>query len=401
MLKQAVILVGGKGTRLRNLTKRTLKPLIKIDGQPFLEIILKNLSKYYFDKIYLMAGYKADKIIKKYHNKKILFSKIIVIKEKKPLGTAGCLSLLKKKISSDFLLLNGDSFFDIDLNFFTKKSRQYLKKKMIGTIALVNNQNYKSNKKLSNLIISKKKIICFSNKKSGLMNAGIYYFKRNFLDKIARQKISLEEKVLPRKIFNKQIIGFRFKNNLIDIGLKKNLKIFKSIRKKKNINQKCIFLDRDGVINKENGYITSSHKFILNKGVGKAINFLNKKNILVIIITNQSAIARGFITENKLEKIHKNFCIILKKKNDAHIDDIYFCPYLKNAKINKYKKDSYLRKPRPGMIYNALRDWKLKKSNCIMIGDKITDEKTAKNAGINFYYKKKNSLYEQVKKYYQ
>ena len=400
-IKDLVILVGGRGNRLKDLTKNTPKPMMKINGQPFINILLKNLSKYYFEKIYLIAGYKSKKFIKKYHNKKILFSKIIVISEKKPLGTGGALSLLRNKIKSNFILMNGDSLFDINLNIFIKKSLKYLKGNIIGSIALVQNKNYKSNNTLNNLKLSHNQIIKNSRNNQALMNGGIYLFKKKILNNFKENKISLENDFLKKQILMQNLIGFKFKNPFIDIGIKKNLYHFCSLNKKTSNNQKCIFLDRDGVINKLNGYITKHENFLISNGVEKAISFLNKQNILVIIITNQSAIARGYISENQLEKIHKFFCNKIKLSNGSFINDIYYCAFLKDAKIKKYKKDSYLRKPKPGMILNALKDWQLKKRNCYMIGDQITDKMAAQRAGVRFYFKNKNSLFTQVKKIYK
>ena len=396
MIKDLVILVGGRGNRLRDLTKYTPKPMMDINGQPFIDILLRNLSKYYFEKIYLMAGYRSKKFIERYHNKKILFSKIIVITEKKPLGTGGALSLLRNKIKSNFILMNGDSFFNINLNTFIKKSLKYLNANIIGSIALVENKNYKSNNILSKLRISQNQIIKNCQKKQSLMNGGIYFFKKKILNNFKGKKKSLENDFLKKQILKQNIIGVKFKENFIDIGIKKNLYHFRSLNNKTNKNQRCIFFDRDGVINKSNGYVTKCKDFIINNGVKKTISYLNKKKILVIIITNQSAIARGYISEKQLENIHKFFCNNIKMSNGSFVNDIYYCPYLKNAKVNKYKKDSYFRKPRPGMILKALKDWQLKKNNCLMIGDKITDKIAARRAGIKFYIKKKNSLYSQV-----
>ena len=400
MIKHAVILVGGKGSRLKELTKKTPKPLIRIGKSTFLDLILKKLSKYYFEEIYLMAGFKGDVIKKKYHNKKILFSTIKVIVEKKTLGTGGCLNQLKNKINSNFLVFNGDSNFDLDLQVFIKKSSFFFKKKnFFCSMALVKNTNYKSNKKLANLSISKKNILSFK-KDNGLMNSGVYIFDKNIFKLISNKKISLEDQILPKIILDKKTVGFNFNSYFIDIGIKKNLKLYRSKIKKDENSQKCVFFDRDGVINKLDGYVTSQKKFKILPGVENAIQYLNKKNILVIIITNQSAVGRGMITENNLNKLHLNFCLKIKKKNSSYINDIYYCPYIKNAKIKKYNKNSIYRKPKPGMLLKAIKDWGLLKKNCVMIGDQNTDQLAAKKSGIKFLFKNNQTLYEQVKKIY-
>ncbi len=371
--------------------------MININGLTFLDHILNNLSKYYFEKIYLMAGYKGKQIKKKYHNKKILFSKIVVKIEKKPMGTAGCLTQLKKEINSDFLLLNGDSFFDLNLNNFIQKSLKCLKGNKIISMALTKNKNYKSNKKLSNLIIGKNNIVKMNKNNNCLMNGGIYLLKKEIFNFLKTNR-SLEDEIINKKISQNQVIGFKYENYFIDIGIKRNLFIFREYAKKRKKNQKCIFFDRDGVINKLNGYVSSVKKFNLNSGIGKIFKILNDKKVLVIIITNQSAIARGLITENGLEKIHKYLCNKIKNSDDARIDDIYYCPFLKNAKIKKYDKNSFFRKPNPGMILNAIKRWDLEKFNCAMIGDSYTDEIAAKKAGIKFFYINKKPLFNKVGK---
>ena len=175
------------------------------------------------------------------------------IKEKTPKGTGGALFLLKKFVKSDFFLFNGDSFFKLDINNFYNFSKN--NKNSIINIALTLNKNYLSNKKLSNLRINKKKnLLFFSKEKSKLMNAGIYYIKKSFLKIIKNEKSSLENDILPKLISKKLVSGKIYKKYFIDIGLKKNLNYAKRTFSKLNIH-KCAFLDRDGVINYDYGYV--------------------------------------------------------------------------------------------------------------------------------------------------
>jgi D-glycero-D-manno-heptose 1,7-bisphosphate phosphatase len=163
--------------------------------------------------------------------------------------------------------------------------------------------------------------------------------------------------------------------------------------------KKAFIFDRDGVLIKNYGYIYDYKKIKWLKGSIKAINFLNKKKIKVIIATNQSGIARGYFTEKQLSVFHYFIKIFLKKKS-AKIDAIYYCPFYKNGLIKKYAKDSFLRKPNPGMILRALRDFNLKTENCFMIGDSRSDYLAAKKANVNFEYKKKCNLFDQVQSIY-
>lgn len=159
---------------------------------------------------------------------------------------------------------------------------------------------------------------------------------------------------------------------------------------------KCAFLDRDGVINEDKGYISKISDFKIYPGVGKAISLLNKKNYLVIIITNQSGIGRGLIKIKELENLHNHLKKKIKK-DGAKIDDIFYCPFHPEFGKGKYKKKSNDRKPGDGMIKKAIKKWKINTKTSFMIGDKISDKLAAKKAKIKFFYKKEKNLNTQIK----
>jgi len=161
--------------------------------------------------------------------------------------------------------------------------------------------------------------------------------------------------------------------------------------KKKN----CVFLDRDGVINIDKGYISKISNFEMYPGIGRAINFINKKKYLVIIVTNQSGVGRGLIKMKQLKAIH-DYLQNKIKKFEANIDDIYFCTYHKEFGKGKYKKKSEDRKPGSGMLKKAIKKWNINLSKSFMIGDKITDKLAAENVNIKFFYKKEKNLNTQV-----
>ena len=166
---------------------------------------------------------------------------------------------------------------------------------------------------------------------------------------------------------------------------------------KKKLMLKCFFFDRDGVLIKNYGYVYEIEKLKFLKGAINAIKLLNKNKIKVIVITNQSGIARGYFSEKKLLLFHKNINKILMKFN-AKIDDFYYCPYHPSAKVEKYKKITNLRKPGNGMLLNAIKKYKLKPADCFMIGDEKKDFLSSTKTKINFQYKKNYSLDKQIKK---
>ena len=160
------------------------------------------------------------------------------------------------------------------------------------------------------------------------------------------------------------------------------------------------FLDRDGVINSRylnNGYVGSLKHFRWVKGAIKAIKFLNKKNCKVVVVTNQSGVARGFFTIKDVKKLHTYIQKELKK-NDAKIDAFYFCPFHKDGVIKRYKKNSVLRKPNIGMFLLAKKKWNIDQKSSFMIGDQKTDIEFAKKAKIKGYLFNQKNLYHFIKK---
>jgi D-glycero-D-manno-heptose 1,7-bisphosphate phosphatase len=159
---------------------------------------------------------------------------------------------------------------------------------------------------------------------------------------------------------------------------------------------KIAFLDRDGIINSNkpnNGYISSLKYFKWVPGAVKAIKKLNKKKYKVVVVSNQSGVARGFFTIKDVKKIHFYIQKTLRE-NDAKIDTFYFCPYHKDGIIKKYKKNSSLRKPNIGMFHLAKKRWNVDKKNSFIIGDQKTDMEFAKRAKIKGYLFNKKNLYK-------
>ena len=389
-INDAVILVGGKGSRLGSITLKTPKPLIKINNKPFLDQLLSKLIKYNFKNIYLLCSYKKKLFFKKYHKTIYHNTKILCIDEGKAKGTGGALYKLKNKINNNFILLNGDTFFNVDLNYLIKKN---LYNKSIF-MCLTNIKKTKNNFLLNNLSV-KKNIIIFSKRKSEFINGGIYLINKNILKKIKNKFYSFENDILKKEIDKGNVIGKYFKDFFIDIGSKQKLK---SIKKKyKSIQNKCFFLDRDGVINKEIGYIKNFNNFFFLKGVHGAIKYLNEKRFLTILITNQAVVGKGIITEKKLNLIHHKMKNDLFIKKKAILDDIYFSPYFKYSKIHKYRKNKFDRKPNAGMIKKAIKKWNIDPSTSYFIGDKKTDKVAAEKVNLKFYFKKKISLYKQIR----
>jgi len=379
--KDLVILAGGKGSRVKNYLNKLPKPMVKINGIPFLKILIQHYSRYDLNKIYILAGYRGKIIRDTFHKKKFNFVDVECIIEKKPMDTFGCLYSIKKKLN-DFYIVNGDSFLDFNL------ANLKIQKNKIASIAIVKNTNYLKNNKLSNLKIIKNNLVSYA-KRGGLMNAGVYYFKKEILNYVSNQSKSLEKNIIPLLIKNKLLCGYYVNSKkFIDIGTPKNLsfiiKNYSYFFKKPGV-----FLDRDGVINYDKGYTYRIKDFKFKTGVIEGLKKLIENNFYLFIVTNQAGIAKKKYKLQDFINLQQYIKTYLSNKN-IYFDDVKFCPFHPDSKIKKYKKNSKYRKPGNLMIEQIFKERVVDRSKSFMIGDKITDFICANKSGIKFYYTQSN-----------
>ena len=376
-ISQAVILCGGEGTRLGSITKKTPKPLIKINGKSFIDYQINFLKKFGFKSFILLCGYKAHKFIKKYKNNKNI--KIIIENEK--MNTGGALLNSIEKLDKNFLFYNGDTFADFNFEHFIDDLRNKRQKNSIA----VKSENLPNRYGKVKINYLKKKVVKIDKKlKSNLIFSGFALLNKNSLRKIKIEKKTFEELILNKLISKNILTSFQLSKNInfVDIGVKSDLKNCSKILHKSK-NRKVVFFDRDGTINKDIKYLYRKEDFIWNKSFFKTLDFLNSKNILVIIITNQSGIGRGFYTEKDVIQLHKWMNNFLIQKNN-YIDDFFYAPFFKNSKENIYKKKSNFRKPNIGMVTAAKKKWELNLKKAIIIGDSMSDEQLAKKLNVKF-----------------
>jgi len=216
---EAIILAGGKGSRLQKQVSDVPKPLAPINNQAFLDYILKYLKAYDFKKIILSVGYKHELIMQHYGNN-FLGMEIDYAIESKALGTGGGIKLsIQKASNKNVFVLNGDSFFDIDLNQFKSLHKNH---KSVFSIAL--RKNHQIDRFGAVKTDKNNQIIEFAEKGKykgvGLINTGIYLInKDNFLKFDLAEKFSLEYDFLEKNVNKKQFYGFRFDGYFIDIGV--------------------------------------------------------------------------------------------------------------------------------------------------------------------------------------
>lgn len=380
MINQVVILVGGKGTRLGELTKATPKPLLEVEKNiRFLDVVIENFSRQGFKNIVLLAGFCGEQIEEAYKNKKIFGANIKVIIEPSPQGTGGALLFAKDILDDWFLMANGDSIFDFNFREFAKNANHDFVAKLalrkvpdpsrFGAVTLENDN--------INGFMEKSETL----KGPALINGGIYLVSKEIL-KLMNGPCSMESDIFPKLVAMKKLKGQEFNGYFLDMGLP-NTYAQSKIEIPKFRKKPALFLDRDGVINHDKGYTYKLEDLAFIDGIIEGIKAANEKNYYVIVATNQAGVARGFYNLDDVAKFHSKIQSELAK-HGAYIDDFYVCPYHKDGIIEEYKVENHEdRKPNPGMILKAFNDWPIEKENSFLIGDKIHDVEAAQNAGIN------------------
>ncbi len=396
-MKQALILAGGKGTRLSNIDKNIPKPMVEISGKPLLLYQIELCRKFGFTNIYILIHHKGD-VIKKYFGDGEKFKvKITYQEEKFPRGTAGAVIDLYEELDNDFLVLYGDTFLDIDLKTFFKS---HIEKRVDATLFVhPNSHPYDSDLielDTNNFI---KKIHPYPHKsseyKQNLVNAALYAINKKCLDiKLDdNESPDFAKDFFPQLLINKgKIIGYKSQEYIKDIGTPDRLDAVikdlenNKVQKLSSSNKKiAIFLDRDGTINKEIGHISHPQQIELINGAAEGIKQINNSGLLAVVMTNQAVIARGECTEQQLKEIHNKIETNLGE-NGSYLDHIYYCPHHPDSgfkgEVKKLKINCTCRKPNTGLFMKAKKEMNIDLNQSWMIGDSTSDILAAKNLGM-------------------
>ena len=394
----AVIMAGGKGSRLLSITNDEIpKPMVPVDGKPLLEYQVEKLKSYGVKKIIMIVGHLGEKISGHFQDGRAFGVDIDYIFEKEPLGTAGAFYYLKDKIDAkDFLLIFGDVFFDLD---FDRMEDFHFKNSALTTLlAHPNGHPYDSD-----LIQMDDtgRVIGFDSKHNvrdywydNMVNAGMYILNRDLLDLVKEPvKIDFEKDILANQVkLGANIYAYHSPEYVKDVGtvdrinatveeLRSGLIAAKNLKNK----QRAIFLDRDGTMNVSKGFISKAEDLELIPGTIEAVKAINKSGALAIVITNQPVIARGECSFEELHNIHNKLKTLLGEKG-AFVDDIFYCPHHTDkgfeGEVPELKFDCECRKPKTGMVMNAVEKYNIDLSQSYMVGDSTMDLEMARNAGV-------------------
>ncbi len=381
---QCVILVGGRGTRLGALTKDRPKPLLPVGGKPFLSTLIHEAVRHGFSNILLLAGFKADIFsdeLAALRNGLPLSVNIDILTEPEPLGTGGALRFAAHHLRDHFLMLNGDSFFDINLLDLTSRP---FPDSAIGRLGLKPQADVS---RYGTVQLDGERIGSFAEKKPGagpgLINGGVYWFRKEILDHIGTGPCSLERDVLPTLAREGRLLGTVYDNYLLDIGLPETLaQAQKEIPAR--LRRPAVFLDRDGVLNHDVGYAHRPEQITWVEGAMEAVKAWNDSGYYVFVVSNQAGVARGYYSEEDVRVLHRWMATQLWHAG-AHIDAFAYCPYHPEGVVPTYTKSSLHRKPSPGMILDLIESWPIDIARSFLIGDNDSDIAAARAAGLPGY----------------
>lgn len=396
MTRQAVILAGGLGTRLRTVIGEIPKALAEVGGKPVLGHQLDLCHSHGFDDVVLLLGHGAD-AVRDYVGDGSRFGVACrFVAEEAPLGTAGAVLAAKALLQDDFLVMYCDTMLDVDLDRFWRFARE-----RGAAAALATHPN--DHPFDSDLVVTDEqdRITAFSRWREdgaplrNLASAALYVMKAGPLRNFEAREGVLDfgRHVFPAMIARGEtLVAYRTVEYIKDLGtperlakVNRDLETGKVDPSRSGRPRPAVFLDRDGVINVERDGIIEPTAMELNPGAAEGVRQLNAAGLATIVVTNQPYVSHGTLSESALDAIHATMERDLAR-GGAFIDAVYYCPHHPHKGFSGERAELKIacdcRKPSPGMIFRARDDLHLDLNRSWMIGDRTADLLAARNAGL-------------------
>jgi len=385
MFRDAVILAGGFGTRLSHVVSNVPKPMAPVYGKPFLSYVMDRLVEAGVTRIVLATGYKHE-VIQSWFGDAYRGAQVLYSQESTPLFTGGAIRQAAQYIDSDdFVVLNGDTLFDIDLQqlyrFHTDRHA-----KLSVALRHVNDTN-----RYGSVTCTNESIIEFKEKDASLgagdINGGIYLINRAWLCSLPLPtKFSFEKELMQPMAGQDGFYGLSFNSYFIDIGIPEDY--WRAQREWPELfgQDEFLFLDRDGVLNKHllDDYVRNWSMWEWLPGVLEKMPELAKRYKRIFLISNQQGVGKGVMSKTDLEDINRHMMEDIERAG-GRIDRIYTCTELEAA-------HSPNRKPEIGMALQAQRDYpEVDFHRSVMVGDNVTDIFFARKARMRAVYISKNN----------
>jgi D-glycero-D-manno-heptose 1,7-bisphosphate phosphatase len=306
--------------------------------------------------------------------------RIMISREPIRAGTGGALVHAQRWLRERFVLLNGDSLFDCNLaNLLADAVADG--PEVVGRMVL---RRLEDAGRFGVVALDGDRVTAFHERPpagtaGGTINAGIYVFRRSLLE-FLQPACSLERDVLPRLAQAGLLRGSVGTGYFRDIGVPEDF-VAAQTEVPRLLRRRALFLDRDGIINRDHHYVGTWERFEWMPTARAAIRRATEAGWHVFVVTNQSGIARGYYTEGALAALHDRMVDEVRRGRGT-IDDLRFCPFHPKGVVPAYTRDSRWRKPAPGMLLDLMQRWELDPARCLLIGDQKTDLEAAAAAGI-------------------
>ncbi len=371
-ITQAVILAGGLGERLKPFTETNPKPMYRFGDKPFLEYLICQIREWNIKDIVLLLGYLPEKVIEYFGNGESFGVHIRYVITPVEYDTQYRLKAAENYLQEDFLMMYCDNICPID---FQKLKQEYKNNQaLVQVTAYANDDCYTRD----NLKINPGgRVEVYDKKRKSLnlkgVDIGYAIMSKRVLAFMSDKNDNFEAVVYPKLVEEGKLFATVTNHRYYSIGSYERIEL----TEKYLSGQKYIFLDRDGVTNKKPPkaeYVCKPEDFIWIEGAKEAIKKLNGAGYIVILISNQAGIARGIMSHDDFWKIQKKMECDLDKIG-AHIDKVYYCPH-------GWDEECECRKPKPGMLYQAQKDFSINLTQCVVIGDDERDIMTAHNANM-------------------
>jgi len=370
-ITQAVILAGGRGTRLAPITDAIPKPMIKFHGKPFLEYLIEMLRDQGFKRILLLLGYLPETIQEYFGdgNKWGLSIEYSISPVEYETGLR--LKIARYQIDPVFLLMYCDNYWPMN---FDSMWNQFTSSGAMAQITVYRNTDKYTK---DNIQVGADSYVTIYDKSRTEQNLqgvdiGFIILKNDVVDLLPDENISFEKFIYPKLVKERQLSAFVTNHRYYSVGSHERLPMTNDFLAR----TPTIFLDRDGVLNKKMPraqYVCSWKDWSWLPGAKEALTLFKEAVYRVILITNQPGIARGFMTEEDLSAIHQRMIEEVRSAG-GEIFAIYHCPH-------GWDDGCECRKPRPGMLFKAQRDHHIDLSRTYFIGDDERDTEAGIAAG--------------------
>lgn len=381
-IRQCAVLTGGLGTRLGAVAGGLPKALQPCGGQPFLFWLLRELSRFGVERVLLLTGHLAEAVEAALPGIRAALPKPLDIhlsREPAPAGTGGALWHARGALDERFLLVNGDSLLDANLAHLLADAAAD-GPEVLARLAL---RQVADASRYGVVERDGARVTAFRERPPaaapGVINAGVYVLRRALIEAIA-PPCSLERDVLPGLAAQGAVRGSVLDGWFIDIGIPADLARAQA-ELPARLRRRALFLDRDGVVNVDHGYVGSRARFEWTPTARAAIRMASDAGWHVFVVTNQSGVARGRYSEADVIALHR-WAIDEVRRAGGTIDDLRYCPHHTEAALDAYRRDCDCRKPQPGMLRSLIAAWGLDPAACVLIGDQMTDLAAARAAGV-------------------